>query len=267
MDRIHRRAIAVASVVAFVAVVLALTLYCVIPCILNERECAYLETDANRLPVELEMEFRLVTNDISQAFRDVVLAQHTVIPCACRTLEVVKAATNATFRLAVTRHLAGELLALNITNENYRVRWQNLGAAEDSIHYVFEALWRSEAPEMEQCKFLFDALQRFKEGAIATLDEGPPSRSDYGRHGKDPFWAQGNCKKVAQKGLEGAPCTFNNGEFSFLYPRLSPGAQEYFKKRFREVFGLDYRPEENGKRPWLWGLDGTRWDGKGLEWR
>ena len=263
MDRIHRRAIAVATAVAFVAV--ALVLHYVMPCILHERQCAC--QDANRLPVELEMEFRHVTNDISQAFRDVVLAQHTVIPCACRTLEVVKAATNATFRLAVTRHLAGELLALNITNENYRVRCQNLGAAEDSIPYVFEALWRSGAPEMEQCKFIFDALQRFKEGAIATLDEGPPSRSEKDRHGKDPYWAQRYCKLAAQNQLENMPCYFTNGELPFLYSRLSPEAQEYFKKRFREVFGLDYVPNEKEKRPCLWGLKGTRWSGKDLEWR
>ena len=263
MDRIHRRPVAVAAAVAFVAV--ALVLHYVMPCILHERQCAC--QDANRFPVELEMEFRHVTNDISQAFRDVVLAQHTVIPCAYRTLEVVKAATNATFRLAVARHLARELLALNITNDNYHVRWQNIDGALDSIHYVFEALWRSEAPEMEQCKFLFDALQHFKEGAVAILDEGRPGASEKGKHGKDSYWAQDACKKIAQKRLEGAPSTFNNGEFRFLYPRLSPEAKEYFKKRFREVFGLDYRPEENGKRPWLWGLDGTRWSGKDLEWR
>ena len=129
MDRIRRRAIAVASVVTFVAVVLASTLYCVIPCILNERECACQETGANRLPVELEMEFRHVTNDISQAFRDVVLAQHTVIPCAFRTLEVVKAATNAVGYFSEIAHTN----LLEHSHVQGAWRWVGVGVGDNEV--------------------------------------------------------------------------------------------------------------------------------------
>ena len=52
-----------------------------------------------------------------------------------------------------------------------------------------------------------------------------------------------------------------------LFPKLSPAGQEYFKKRFREVFGIEYVPDEPGRRAYLWGTKDTLWDGKGLEWR
>ncbi len=52
-----------------------------------------------------------------------------------------------------------------------------------------------------------------------------------------------------------------------MYPKLSPEAQAYFKKRFKEVFGIGYIPYSRGKFPWLEGEEGARWDGKGLKWR
>jgi len=229
--------------------------------------CKERARDAMGFDAETAAEFSRITNSITHDFKREDIVKSYVIPCAYETMNNVKGMTNATLRLAVARHLARELLALNITNENYRIRWQNLSSATDAICYANKCLWYANAPDMERCEFLFDALKHFKDGAIVTLDEPPPASSDNGRHGKDPFWAQRNCKKVAQKELEGAPSYIDIGEFRPMYPRLSSDAKEYFKKRFREVFGLEYLPEENGKRPWLWGLDGTRWDGKGLEWR
>lgn len=55
--------------------------------------------------------------------------------------------------------------------------------------------------------------------------------------------------------------------FRLAYPKLPPAEQEYFKKRFREVFGIEYVPDEPNRRAYLWGTKGTLWDGKGLEWR
>ena len=250
-----------AGVMMAVAVVVAMA-----TCCWFLRPCPGRVKNAMGFDPECEAAFAAITNGIAQDFHRENIAHSDIIPRAYQTMNDVQGMTNAIFQLAVARHLAAEILTLNFTNENYRIRWQNLSAATDAICYANRCLWYANAPDMERCKFLFDALQRFKEGAIATLDEGPPSRSDDGRHGNDPFWAQGYCKKVAQKGLEGAPSYIDIGEFRLMYPRLSPEAQEYFKRRFREVFGLDYRPEENGKRPWLWGLDGTRWSGKDLEW-
>ena len=216
---------------------------------------------------ETAAEFSKITNSITHDFKREDIVKSYVIPCAYETMNNVKGMTNATLRLAVARHLARELLALNITNNNYLIRWQNLSSATDAICYANKCLWYANAPDMERCEFLFDALKRFKEGAIATLDERRIRPTEMDKYGRGNQWAQDCCKAVAQKGLEGAPSYIDIGEFRPMYPRLSPDAKEYFKKRFREVFGLDYRPEENGKRPWLWGLDGTRWSGKDLEWR
>lgn len=229
--------------------------------------CKERARDAMGFDAETAAEFSRITNSITHDFRRENTIKSYVIPCAYETMNNVKGMTNATLRLAVARYLARELLALNITNNNYRIRWQNLGAAVDSIPYVFEALWRSETPEMEQIAFFFDALQRFKEGAIATLDERRICPTEMDKYGRGEQWAQDCCKAVAQNQLENMPCYFTNGELPFLYSRLSPEAQEYFKKRFRDVFGIDYVPDEKDKHPRLWGLKGTRWSGKDLEWR
>jgi hypothetical protein len=123
-------------------------------------------------------------------------------------------------------------------------------------------------PEMERCAFLFDALQHFKEGALATLREPmiQPTRNDlWGGHGDR--WAQTNCKASVKNIFEFSPCYLNNAVFRSAYPKLSPTGQEYFRKRFLEVFGIEYIPDEPGRRAYLWGTKGTLWDGKGLEWR
>ncbi len=231
------------------------------------RHCPGQGNDKAGFNTELVAELSMITNGITHDFTREDIVKSYVIPCAYETMNVVKSMTNANLRIAVARYLARELLALNITNNNYRIRWQNLGAAVDSIPYVFEALWRSEAPEMEQIAFFFDALQRFKEGAIATLDERRICPTEMDKYGRGEQWAQDCCKAVAQNQLENMPCYFTNGELPFLYSRLSPEAQEYFKKRFRDVFGIDYVPDEKDKHPRLWGLKGTRWSGKDLEWR
>ncbi len=43
--------------------------------------------------------------------------------------------------------------------------------------------------------------------------------------------------------------------------------EAYFRKRLGEVFGIDLIPSDEKRSMTLWGVDGTRWDGKGLEWR
>ena len=52
-----------------------------------------------------------------------------------------------------------------------------------------------------------------------------------------------------------------------MYPKLSPETQKYFRKRFRDVFGIDYIPDEPGRKAYISGEKGTLWDGKGLKWR
>lgn len=209
-----------------------------------------------------------ITNAITRDFRWEDTSMSHVVPRAYATLTEIKCMTNGTLRVAVARHMAREVIALNITNANYHVRWQNIDAAIDVIPRVHDALRYAGVSDKERCEFLFDALQHFKEGALATLREPmiQPTRNDlWGGHGDR--WAQTNCKASVKNIFEFSPCYLNNAVFRSAYPKLSPTGQEYFRKRFLEVFGIEYVPDEPGRRAYLWGTKGTLWDGKGLEWR
>lgn len=224
-------------------------------------------------------EFAEMTNAITRAFQRTDGHGH-ILPCANRTLNEVKSMTNALLRIAVARHIAGEILALNLTNGNYRVRDLKIEGTIRSVPYVGQTLLYANAPELERCKFLFDSLQHFKEGALATLDElaekmvqgklqdGEPARNPNGTlmrfHGNGD---RATCAKGTRLSLQHQPSYLNNGVFRLMYPKLSPGAQGYFKRRFREVFGIDYLPDKPGARAYLFGEDGTRWEGSGLKWR
>lgn len=214
-----------------------------------------------------EAELAEITNGITCAFHKKDKTQSYVFPCASKTLKYVTRMTNDTLRLAVSRHLAGEVLHLNLTNENYHLRWQHIDDVVDSIRYADRCLFAADAPEMERCRFFFDALQRVKEGFQVTLAEPPTKPTDLDRYGRGALWAQGNCKHRVRDHLASTPGYLNNAEFRRMYPKLSPKTKEYFRMRFKEVFGIGYIPDEPGKKAYLTGEKGTMWDGKGLKWR
>lgn len=208
-----------------------------------------------------------ITNRITYAFHKEDRTDSHVIPYASKTLKDVEKMTNDTLRLAVAWHLAREVLQLNMTNKNYHIRWQIIDAAVDSICYADRCLRVAGAPEKERCKFFFDALLHVKEGFLVTLAEPPTKPTDMDRYGRGASWAQGNCRHCVRSYFVSEPGYLCNGEFRRMYPKLTPETQEYFKTRFREVFGIDYLPDRPDARAYLSGEEGTRWDGKGLKWR
>jgi len=228
---------------------------------------------------EFDIELFGITNGISRDFRKDDKFDSHIIPCLNETREKVKNMTNEILRLAVARHVANELLSLNLTNGNYQTRDWKIGASVSGITYVDETLLYANASEMERCKFIFDALQHYKEGALATLDELAKqmvqARCKDGTTAKNPDGTpllyypgaiKGTCAKRIQLSMQHEPNTLNKSEFRRLYTKLSEEGQEYFKNRFLEVFGIDYIPDEPGKKAYLYGEKGTRWDGKGLKW-
>ena len=230
--------------------------------------CSDRRNEVSRPDDVFSVELAGITNAITKNFRREDATMSHVIPCASRTLKDIKTMTNVVLRQAVARHLAKEVLAINLTNENYHLRWKNIDAAIDVIPRVHDALKYAGAPDKERCEFLFDAIQHFKEGAMATLREPmiKPTKNDLWG-GRGDRWAQTNCKASVNNIFEFSPCFLNNAVFRLAYPKLPPAEQEYFKKRFREVFGIEYVPDEPNRRAYLWGTKGTLWDGKGLEWR
>ena len=254
MDRIRRRAIAVASVI----ILLTAAVIALLPVIRVSGRNA-------DLPSAFDVELAKMTNDITQAFHLNEFSH--VYPCVVQTIEGINSMTNALLRLAVAKHLASEVATLNLTNSDYRTRDHNLCCGMDSINDVYSCLLAADAPEFERCKFLFDALKNFKMGSLVTLDESPVRPSKEDEHGYGSSWAQKNCKAAAHGFLKYAPSYLDNGIFRYQYLRFSPEAQKYFRERFREVFGIEYIPFDESNPRYLWGLDGTRWDGKGIEWR
>ena len=225
------------------------------------------EAERQTLPVALKQEIEERCRSITRAFQIKDDVRSHVGPCASQTLKCVEDMTNDVLRLVVARHLAGEVLRLDLTNENYHLRWHNIDDAINTMCCAYRCMSVADAPEMERCAFLFDALQHFKECGMVTLGEPPTKPSEMDRYGRGMRWAQMNCKTSVRCVLRSAPGYLNNSEFRSAYPKLSPAGQEYFKKRFREVFGIEYVPDEPGRRAYLWGTKDTLWDGKGLEWR
>ena len=216
---------------------------------------------------ELAVELVEITNGITSAFHKNDKTQSYVIPYASGALEYVNKTTNDMLRLVVARHLAREVLRLNLIDESYHFRWQHICDAADSICYADSCLWVSGAPEMERCKFIFDALMRVKEAFLITLEEPPTKPTDLDRYGRGESWAQYNCKDLVRRYFASIPDYLNNSIFRRMYPTLSPETQEYFRKRFREVFGIDYHPDKPGETAYISAAKDTRWDGRGLKWR
>ena len=215
---------------------------------------------------EFAAELAEITNSITCAFHKEDRTQSYIIPYAHKTLEDVEKMTNDTLRLAVAWHLAKEVLQLNMTHEDYEFRWQIIDSAVDSIRYADSCLQIAGAPEMERCKFFFDALLRVKEGFLVTLADPPTKRTEMDRYGRGASWAQGNCKHRVRDYFKYVPDYLHNSVFRRMYPTLSSEAKEYFKTRFKEVFGIDYLPDKPGAKAYLSREDGSRWDGKGLKW-
>ena len=99
-----------------------------------------------------------------------------------------------------------------------------------------------------------------------TFEEPPTKPTDLNGYGRGASWAQGNCKHRVRDYFKYDPDHLNNSVFRWMYPTLSSETQEYFKTRFREVFGIDYLPDKPGAKAYLSREDGSRWDGKGLKW-
>ena len=115
--------------------------------------------------------------------------------------------------------------------------------------------------------FTFDTLSNYKCGLLHILAEKPIKATEADRYGKGPKWAQMYCKRITPLEFADIPQYFVNTLFRRMYPKLSPKEKDYFKLRFREVFGIDYIPDAPGRTAYLKGDESTRWDGKGLKWR
>ena len=257
MDRIRRARHAVTPVaVALVALaVVALAIFCLCP--------GDAPAEASE-PVDEELV--AMTSYISREFAAEDRRGSPFEPCLSAVEEALRAMTNVSKRVVVARHLAKETLCVGYTNSNYHFRRQALAAACDLMRTTFNCMRIAGIDDMERCEFLFNSLENFKRGAITTLDERNVREDKSDKWGRGMRWAQDNCRIVARYGLKDIP-TLLRWIYQRSYPRFRPDVQAYFRKRFREVFGIDFVPSDGNKSMTLWGLDSTRWDGKGLEWR
>ena len=214
----------------------------------------------------VDEELVAMTNYISREFAAEDRRDSHLAPCAHAVEEALRAMTNDIRRVVVARQLAKETLRVNYTNSNYYLRWQAIEAADYLAEKTFNCMWIAGIDDMERCEFLFAALENFKRGAIVTLDERNVREDKADKWGRGMRWAQDNCRSHARSMLESIPTSLWP-IYERTYPRFSPDVQAYFRKRFREVFGIDFVPSDGNKSMTLWGLDGTRWEGKDLEWR
>ena len=225
------------------------------------------DTVATEPKSDIDLELVNITNSITWEFNTEDRVRSHFEPCVAKTKRIVENSTNRNFRLTVARHLAGEVLDINLTNDNFHVRWQAICAMTDCIVYANESLQIAGVSQFERCKFTFDALSNFKSRLLHTLAEKPIRATEADRYGHGPKWAQYNCKRIAPMQFAGVPKYLVNTLFRRMYPKLSPKEKDYFKSRFREVFGIDYIPDAPGRTAYLKGDESTRWDGKGLKWR
>ena len=267
MDKTYARTLVVKIMILLIAVLGSVFLVSVLKSSTGAGDASKLEGhESQECLLGPVAELVEITNSITCAFHKEDRFKSYVIPYASKALEDVKRITNDTFRLTIAWHLAKEVLQLNLTNENYHIRWHNIDSAVDSIRYADECLQVAGAPEMERCKFFFDALLRVKEGFLVTMAEPPTKRTEMDKYGRGQAWAQECCKESVWRWLASTPDFLNNSVFRCMYPKLLPETQEYFKKRFKDVFGIDYIPDGAGRRLHIFGEKGTRWDGKGLKW-
>ncbi len=257
MDRIRRARHAVTPVaVALVALAaVALAVFCLRP--------GDAPDDASE-PVDEELV--AMTNYISREFAAENRKRSPFQPCLLAVERKLRAMTNDNMRVAVARHLAKETLCVSYTSTNYLFRWQALAAACDLMRTTFDCMRIAGIDDMERCEFLFAALENFKKGAIVTLDEKGVREDKADKWGRGIRWAQENCRIRARYELKDVPTSLRL-IYQYSYHRFRPDVQAYFRKRFREVFGIDLIPSDEKRSMTLWGVDGTRWDGKGLEWR
>ena len=257
MDRIRRARYAVTS---FACVLVALAAVALAVFCLRSGDAP---DDASE-PVDEELV--AMTNYISREFAAEDRNGSPFQPCLLAVERKLRAMTNDNMRVVVARHLAKETLCVSYTSTNYFFRWQALAAACDLMGTTFDCMWIAGIDDMERCEFLFAALENFKKGAIVTLDERDVREDEADKWGRGIRWAQDNCRVVARYGLKDVPTSLRL-IYQYSYHRFRPDVQAYFRKRFREVFGIDLIPSDEKRPMTLWGVDGTRWDGKGLEWR
>ena len=257
MDRIRRARHAVTPVaVALVALaVVALAIFCLRP-----------GDTPDEASEPMDEELVAMTNYISREFAAEDRRDSHFGPCVYAVEEALRTMTNGSWRVVVARHLAKETLRVNYTNINYHLRWRALEAADYLTEKTFICMWIAGIDDMERCEFLFNSLENFKRGAITTLDEPNVGEDKADKWGRGMRWAQDNCRSQARSWLKSIPTSLWPIH-ERTYPRFRADVQAYFRKRFREVFGIEYIPFDESNPRYLWGLDGTRWDGKGIEWR
>ena len=231
------------------------------------RDSGSSDTVATEPKSDIDVELVNITNSITWEFMTEDLVASHIGPCVAKTKRIVENSTNRNFRLTVARHLADEVLCINLTNDNFHVRWQAISALKHCVCQANEILEIAGASQSERCEFTFDTLSNFKNGLLHTLTEKPIMATEADRYGHGPKWAQNNCKLISPLELADIPKYLVNTLFRRMYPKLSPKEKDYFKSRFREVFGIDYIPDAPGRTAYLKGDESTRWDGKGLKWR
>ena len=149
----------------------------------------------------------------------------------------IVAITNNENRLVAARHFASEIMHVNMSNENYRIRGMVISEMPDVINHVYNTLVKVNVSETERLTFLFDALEYYKYGCYLTTYEELITEPLYGDYGS-----------IAQKSLMwGAPGMMDQARthlgftrYRDLYPKLSPEGKEYFQTRYRAIFGKDF---------------------------
>ncbi len=223
------------------------------------------------LPAEpVDAELVTITNEISKAFSGNWRRWWRCSNCIRDINPIIEQEANLARRVAIARHLAQELLALEFASDDNQSWDLFLSGYYQLVSGGMVALSLGGANESERWKFLFDALLHYKDECIATLDEPkvePDERDRDRMGGKGVLWTQRMRKLYTESCLVGCPQLIDSHFFKSNYSKLSPELKKYFRKRFREVFGIDYIPYSETNRRSLWGIMGTRWQGEGLEWR
>ena len=211
-----------------------------------------------------------ITNKISSSFDSNIQRWWCYEACIARTGRLVGSETNQLRRQVIARHLMHEFCSFEFSGEDLKSWEMFVGNYDKLLCGVLNVIGNDLIDEMERWKFTFDAIQHYKDECIATLDEPkvePDERDRDRMGGKGVLWTQRMRKLYTESCLVGCLQLIDSHFFKSNYPKLSPELKKYFRKRFREVFGIDYIPYSETNRRSLWGIMGTRWQGEGLEWR
>ena len=224
------------------------------------------------LPIEqVDEELVAITNKISKAFSSNEQRWRYYNNCIVRTGSIIGSETNRLRRQVIARHLMHEFCSFEFSGEDIE-SWEKFTCDyENLLCGMLNAISGEVLDDKERWEFIFDALQHYKNECIATLDEPKvePDERDRRIGGCGVRWRQRMRKNFTKDCFSKYPARIDWMFFQREYPKLSPELKKYFRKRFREVFCIDYIPNSRTNPRFLWGDGnrGTKWQGEGLEWR